>query len=148
MTVATRSICSVRALACLALTGLLSGICGSPLQGQDLLVRGGTVVDGVQGARGPVDVLVHDGRIAEVRDPAAIPPGEFEVVDARGRFVAPGLVDLHVHFGRGVPLPPDPRETEIVLRRLLYSGVTSILQLGATDGSVESIRELRAPGPW
>ena len=125
------------------LSGLLfTTLCGSPLLGQDLLIRGGTVVDGARTPSGPVDLLVLDGTIAEIGQRKPLPEG-LEVVDADGRFLVPGLVDLHVHFGRGVPLRPDPRETEIVLRRLLYSGVTSILQLGATDGSVGTIRDLR-----
>ena len=61
----------------------------------DLVLRGGTVFDG-SGAPGVVaDVGVRDGRIAAVgRDLAA----GAEEIDARGRIVTPGFVDIHTHY--------------------------------------------------
>ncbi|MCC6437875.1 MAG: amidohydrolase family protein [Acidimicrobiales bacterium] len=65
----------------------------------DLLIRGGLVVDG-NGAPGRIaDVAVHDGRIAAIGDGAAqaAPPGARRV-DATGLVVAPGFVDVHTHY--------------------------------------------------
>jgi imidazolonepropionase-like amidohydrolase len=64
----------------------------------ELAVVGGKVVP-VEGA--PLDggtVLIRDGRIVEVGLEVAVPAGA-EVVDARGRWVLPGLVDAHTHMG-------------------------------------------------
>lgn len=110
-----------------------------------LAVVGATLIDGTGGAtRDDVTLLVEDGRITELGSASEVDvPAGARVLDARGRFVMPGLVDLHVHFGRGVPLPPLDDETAVILARQLDYGVTSILQLGATDGDVESIRALR-----
>ena len=61
-----------------------------------MIVSGGTLVD-VDGER-QVDVVIRDGRVA-----AHLPPGEArepeaEVLDARGLYVLPGIVDPHTHF--------------------------------------------------
>jgi N-acyl-D-aspartate/D-glutamate deacylase len=62
----------------------------------DLLVRGGTVVDGTGGPSRPADVRVRAGVITEV-GPDLTPDGEREI-DAHGALVAPGLIDSHTHY--------------------------------------------------
>lgn len=61
----------------------------------DLVVRGGTVHDGLGGAPVEADVAIAHGRVA------AIGPGlaaGCEEIDARGRIVTPGFVDVHTHY--------------------------------------------------
>ena len=62
----------------------------------DVIIRGGTVVDGTGAPAFEADVRVRDGVIAEV-GPALTPDGEFEV-DARGAHVIPGIIDNHTHL--------------------------------------------------
>ena len=62
----------------------------------DLLVRGGLVVDGTGAAARAADVRVRDGRIAEI-GPGLRPDGE-QVLDASGAYVTPGFIDIHTHF--------------------------------------------------
>jgi N-acyl-D-aspartate/D-glutamate deacylase len=61
----------------------------------DLVIRGGTVVDGTGQAPVEADVAVKDGRIAAV---GRIAGSGAEEIDARGRLVTPGFVDIHTHY--------------------------------------------------
>ena len=62
----------------------------------DLVLRGGTIVDGTMSARYRADIGVVDGVIAEI---GRIPAHEAdEVLDANGHIVAPGFIDLHTHY--------------------------------------------------
>ncbi|WP_436774776.1 N-acyl-D-amino-acid deacylase family protein [Yinghuangia sp. YIM S09857] len=63
----------------------------------DLVIRGGTVVDGTGAAARTADVAIRDGRIAAVGDRSAIGAGRTEI-DADGALVTPGWVDIHTHF--------------------------------------------------
>src|ERR1051325_4652952 len=61
----------------------------------ELVIRGGTVVDGTGAPPRPADVAVSGGRITEVGDVA----GDADrVVDADGTLVTPGFVDIHSHY--------------------------------------------------
>lgn len=67
----------------------------------DLLVTGGTLIDVAQGIHGRHDVAFRNGRVAAVAD--AIPRDEaIETVDATGKLISPGLIDVHVHVFEGV----------------------------------------------
>jgi N-acyl-D-aspartate/D-glutamate deacylase len=61
----------------------------------DLVIRGGTVVDGSGGERFEGDVAISGGRIAAV---GAVRGGGAEEIDARGKLVTPGFVDIHTHY--------------------------------------------------
>ncbi len=60
-----------------------------------LVIRGGTVVDGTGGDPYEADVAIADGRIQAIG--GAIPKGA-EEIDARGKLVVPGFVDVHTHY--------------------------------------------------
>src|SRR3954471_1152684 len=60
-----------------------------------LVIRGGTIADGLGGELFEADVAISDGHIAEVGKVLA--KGK-EEIDARGKLVTPGFVDLHTHY--------------------------------------------------
>ncbi len=62
-----------------------------------LLVRGGRLLDPSRGLDEVGDLLVEDGRVAEIAPRIAAPPGA-ETFDAEEMVVAPGLIDIHVHL--------------------------------------------------
>src|SRR5436853_3582794 len=61
----------------------------------DLVIRGGNIADGSGGNLFEADIAIKDGRIADVGKVSA--SGK-EEIDARGRLVTPGFVDVHTHY--------------------------------------------------
>ena len=68
----------------------------------DLKITGGTVVDGTGADRFQADVAVKDGKIVEIRrrgpDDPPLEGNATETIDATGKLVAPGFVDIHTHY--------------------------------------------------
>jgi N-acyl-D-aspartate/D-glutamate deacylase len=62
----------------------------------DLVIKGGTVIDGLQTPRFRADVAIAGGKVAQIGSVDASDGAE--VVDASGKIVAPGFVDLHTHY--------------------------------------------------
>ena len=62
----------------------------------DVVIRGGTIVDGTGIPRYRGDLAVKDGRVARIS--GRIPAGAAKEIDASGCIVAPGAIDLHTHY--------------------------------------------------
>ncbi len=86
----------------------------------DLLIRNAAIIDVAAGIAMPErSILIHDGKIAAVGTGLPAPPGA-RIVDARGKYVIPGLWDMHVHLTERDQLPAYP----------LY-GVTGVRDMGS-----------------
>jgi dihydroorotase len=68
-----------------------------PHDKSSLLIHGGHLIDPAARVDAPMDVLIKEGRVAEVAPPKKI-KGADRKFDARGLVVAPGFIDLHVHL--------------------------------------------------
>ena len=92
----------------------------------DIVIRGGRLIDPSQGINGTRDIAVSQGKIANVS--RHIDDAEAgKIIDARGKIVAPGLIDLHTHVAYGVVelgLAPDDGGVR--------SGVTTLCDCGST----------------
>ena len=93
----------------------------------DLVIKGGEVLDPSQGLRGKVDIGMRYGRIEALE--SDIPATRaIRVMNAAGRLVVPGLIDLHAHvFTSGIGIPAD----ELVL----YQGTTTAVSAGDAGAS-------------
>lgn len=98
------------------------------------------MIDGT-GAPATADstVLTFDGRISAVGPANAIAiPGDAKVVDAPGKFLIPGLADMHIHLtGAGEPTG----SREFLLPLLLANGITTVRDMG---GRIDWLKQLRS----
>lgn len=100
------------------------------MTGQPILISGGRVIDPSRGADGRADVLLADGRVEAVGVGITAPEGA-RVVDAAGRVVAPGFIDLHVHLRE-----PGQEDLETVATGAMAAaagGFTAVCAMPNTD---------------
>ena len=90
----------------------------------DLVVRGGEVLDPSQSLRARRDIGIRFGRIEAIE--AEIPAARaVQSIDAGGRLVLPGLIDLHAHvypYGSAIGIPAD--------ESVAFTGVTTVVSAG------------------
>ena len=113
----------------------------APAPPATLLIRGAHLVDPRVGLDGLSDVLVRDGRIAELGDGLEAPEGA-EVVDAAGLHALPAFVDPHVHLR--TPGREDEEDVDSGTRAAAAGGYCAILAMPNTDPVVDSAPVLRS----
>lgn len=135
----------LRPLTFLGATSLAIACQGSPAQEQPLVIVDATLIDGTGAPpREGVTIFIRAGLITSITPVSeATRPEGATVIDGSGKYVIPGLADMHAHFGTGGLLADDSLTVDRVLRQFVYYGVTTVLNVGATNGSVNEILELR-----
>jgi hypothetical protein len=105
-----------------------------------LFIQDATVFDGTRPTPMPAtSVLIEDGRCAAIAPSRELrPPPNAEVIDARGKFAIPGLIDMHVH----VQLSGG----EDALAAWLGTGVTTIRDVGGSPEGLLPLRDAVAAG--
>jgi dihydroorotase len=64
----------------------------------NILIKNGHIIDPANKVDEKLDVLVSDGKISRLGKPGSLPANGSQVIDAAGKFVVPGLIDMHVHL--------------------------------------------------
>src|SRR6267378_4363173 len=113
----------------------------------DLLIRGGHLIDGTGAPGREADLSVSDGRLVAVEPRSARPARR--VIDARGQVVAPGFIDIHTHSDFTLPLNP---RAESKIRQgvtLEVVGNCGFSVAPALPGRAAMLREyLASSAPW
>jgi dihydroorotase len=120
----------------LAAAAALPSVARSAKEGDsDLLIKGGRVIDPARGVDRLFDVLIRNGVFASVRS-NIVPTSGMDVVDATGKLVVPGLIDIHTHA---------VREKDDA-RVCLADGVTSLIDAGSrgSDNIDEGVEVAKA----
>src|SRR5580765_2340341 len=120
-----------------------------------LVIRGVTLIDG--NGHAPLanaTVVVEGTRITQAgAGPFAAPPGA-QVIDGRGKFLIPGLIDVHVHLAGGSgnrantqPITPQQELAGVrALHTFLYAGVTTIFDAGNQGTFIFALRDKSRAG--
>ena len=111
--------------------------------GDELVIRGGTVVDAT-GSR-LADVVVRDGVVAAV-GPDVAPGKGATVLDAAGCVVAHGLVDLHAHLRQ--PGREEAETVETGSRAAALGGYTEVVAMPNTEPAIDSAGVVREILDW
>ena len=85
----------------------------------DLLIAGGTVVDGTGAEARRADVVIDDGLVTAVVEPGTVTDAA-ETIDATGLLVTPGFVDIHTHYDGQATWDPE-------LAPSSWHGVTTVV---------------------
>lgn len=104
----------------------------------DLIIRGGTVIDGTKAPRFDADVAIHQGRIVAIGDLAGYSANQ--TLDATGRIVAPGFIDSHTHDDMAVISQPD-------MSFKVSQGVTTVVAGNCGISAAPLRRDMELPMP-
>src|ERR1700704_4193286 len=119
-----------------ASVAVLTGVPRAFAATYDILIKNGRVIDPSVGLDATRDVGIAGGKIVAID--ANITGDATETIDARGKIVAPGLIDIHVHAGRSKEGPP----------LALQDGVTGWVDAG-TGGAdnIDAVAEIARGAP-
>lgn len=117
-----------------------------------MLLQNGLVADGECKAFHPWDILICDGVIEKIIPRGAVVAGDAAVIDATGKYILPGMIDIHNHGGFGVDFGvgdgvDNNGNFDYVLDQFAKRGVTTVLTTlcgGSTEYFLEKIKNILA----
>lgn len=106
-----------------------------------------TLIDGTGRPAIPdATVIIEGDRIMRVsRTPIEIPAGA-QKIDGRGKYLIPGMMDVHIHLNGGMAKPPDERAGIRALQSYVYCGVTTVLDVGNNPDFIFGLRDKERGG--
>ena len=122
---------------------------------QDLLIENVTLLDGTGApAVAGAWVAVEDGRITAIDNAPLEAPEGAVTLNGEGRYLMPGMVDMHIHLRGGVRTPPEGLQDRVndfgegiqALHGYLYSGVTTVYDAGNNPDFILTLRERERAG--
>jgi dihydroorotase len=106
----------------------------------ELILRGASVLDPDADIDGAYDVVIREGRIAELAAPGKAKDGSAEVIDAEGLHAFPAFFDPHVHLR--APGREDEEDIETGARAAAAGGYCGILAMANTDPPVSTAADI------
>lgn len=146
--------CFARLLGLGAIVAVVMTVLGAnPAAAADLLIRNVTLIDGTGAAplKGTYVTVIGD-RIDAVSAAPVQPRAGMRVIDGTGKYLIPGLIDSHIHLVGGRLQRPDGeyyvdrRKALSNLQGYLYSGVTSVVDLGNNEPWLFGLRDEERKG--
>lgn len=120
-----------------------------------VIIENVNLIDGTGGQPKPgMTVIVEDGRFTTVTPDAAAPDADGTRIDGTGKYLIPGLMDMHIHLKGGVTVTEqglreagsNKKEGKEALASFLYSGVTSVYDSGNNPDYILGLRDEERKG--
>jgi len=108
----------------------------------DLVLRGATVLDPIAGIEAQHDVVIRDGRVAELAPPGGGSAGDVETIDATGLHALPAFFDPHVHLR--TPGQEHKEDIETGSRSAAAGGYCGVLAMANTEPPVSTPADVEA----
>lgn len=132
---------------------LLALLWGASLHGEIRVLKNFTLIDGAGGQPLPrAAMIVDNGRIVWVGTAAQLKaPASAQTVDLTGKYVMPGIINLHGHLGNTIDLTQDAKfftreNVEKNLKTYASYGVTAVLSMGTDQDLIFRVRDEQRAG--
>lgn len=101
-----------------------------------MIIKGGRIIDPLSKRDEVLDIKIEDGKIVEIAKDIEASSDNEEIIDARGKIVVPGLIDVHVHFRD----PGQTHKEDLVTgsQAAIAGGFTSVVQMANTSPKIDS----------
>ncbi|URN41184.1 dihydroorotase [Peptoniphilus genitalis] len=101
-----------------------------------MIIKGGRIIDPLSKRDEVLDIKIEDGKIVEIAKDIEASSDKEEIIDARGKIVVPGLIDVHVHFRD----PGQTHKEDLVTgsQAAIAGGFTSVVQMANTSPKIDS----------